>query len=63
MTILIIEDKESMAQMLVQAIEAEGYEVVWVRDGREGLQKFKETKIDLVVTDLKLPHKSGLEIL
>ncbi|HLB01539.1 MAG TPA: sigma-54 dependent transcriptional regulator [Nitrospiria bacterium] len=63
LTILIIEDKESMAQMLVQAIEAEGYEVVWVRDGREGLQKFKETKIDLVVTDLKLPHKSGLEIL
>ena len=62
-TVLIVEDKESMAQMLSQAVEAEGYEVVMARDGREGIQKLKQGKIDLVVTDLKLPHKNGLEVL
>ena len=62
-TVLVVEDKESLAQMLSQAIEAEGYEVVVAFNGREGLQKFKEQQIDLVVTDLKLPHKSGLELL
>lgn len=59
----MIEDKESMGQMLVQSMESEGYRAVWAKDGREGLQKLKETKVDLVVTDLKLPYKSGLEIL
>jgi len=62
-TILIVEDKESMALMLSQAVEAEGYEVIVARDGREGIQKFKESRADLVVTDLKLPHKNGLEVL
>ncbi len=61
--ILVIEDKESMAQMLMQAIEAEGYRMTWAKEGREGLQKLKETKIDLVVTDLKVPYKGGMEIL
>ena len=61
--ILVVEDKESMAQMLSQALQAEGHHVIPARDGREGLQKFRESKVDLVVSDLKLPHKSGLEIL
>lgn len=61
--ILVIEDKESMAQMLSQALQAEGHQVIVARDGREGLQKFKESKLDIIVSDLKLPHKSGLEIL
>jgi len=61
--ILVIEDKESMAQMLSQALQAEGHRVVVARDGREGLNQFKESKLDLVVSDLKLPHKSGLEVL
>lgn len=61
--ILVIEDKESMAQMLGQALRAEGHEVVTARDGGEGLAKFLEGKFDLVVSDLKLPQKSGLEVL
>jgi len=61
--ILVIEDKESMAQMLSQALQSEGHQVIVGRDGREGLEKFKESKVDLVVSDLRLPHKSGLEVL
>ncbi len=62
-TVLIVEDKESMAQMLSQAIEGEGYKTILARDGREGIQKFKDNQVDVVVTDLKLPYKSGLEVL
>lgn len=61
--ILVIEDKESMAQMLSQALQSEGHRVILGRDGREGLEKFKESKVDVVVSDLRLPHKSGLEVL
>jgi DNA-binding NtrC family response regulator len=62
-TILIVEDKESMAQMLSQTLETEGYHVIWAKDGEDGIEKVKETKVDLVVTDVRLPHKSGMEVL
>jgi DNA-binding NtrC family response regulator len=62
-TILIVEDRESLAQMLSQALSGAGYQVVWAKDGREGITKIREVKVDLVVTDLKLPYKSGLDIL
>ncbi|HUK55806.1 MAG TPA: sigma-54 dependent transcriptional regulator [Nitrospiria bacterium] len=61
--ILVIEDKESMAQMLSQALQAEGHQVIVGHDGRDGLEKFKGSKVDLVVSDLRLPHKSGLDVL
>ncbi|HEY5649241.1 MAG TPA: sigma-54 dependent transcriptional regulator, partial [Nitrospiria bacterium] len=61
--ILLIEDKESMAKMLNQALRSGGHEVVVAKDGREGIQKYKEKKVDLVVTDLKLPYKTGMDVL
>jgi DNA-binding NtrC family response regulator len=62
-TILVIEDKESMARMLRDALESEGYGVVSAGDGMEGARYLKENRIDLVITDLKLPEKDGIEIL
>lgn len=62
-TILVIEDKESMAEMLKETLESEGYGVISARDGVEGIRHLKEGKIDLVLTDLKLPQKGGIDIL
>lgn len=62
-TILVVEDKESMAAMLKETLESEGYKVVSAGDGLEGINYLKEGKIDLVLTDLKLPHKDGIEVL
>ncbi len=61
--ILIVEDKESMAQMLRETLEAEGYSTVIARDGLEGTKLIRETRFDLVLTDLKLPKKDGIEVL
>ncbi len=62
-TILVVEDKESMAAMLKETLESEGYKVVSAGDGLEGINYLKEGKIDLVLTDLKLPHKDGIDVL
>ncbi len=62
-TILVIEDKESMIDMLKQTLEAEGYQVVPARDGSEGIKKLADERIGLVLTDLKLPKKDGFEVL
>ena len=62
-TILVVEDKESMAAMLKETLESEGYKVVSAGDGLEGINYLKEGKIDLVLTDLKLPQKDGIDVL
>ena len=61
--ILVVEDKDSMAQMLKETLELEGYEVTIARDGAEGISRVREGKVDAVLTDLKLPKKNGLEVL
>ena len=62
-TILIIEDRASMAGMLKEAIEAGGFRVVTAKDGTEGMSLLKEERFDLVLTDLKLPGRDGIGIL
>jgi DNA-binding NtrC family response regulator len=62
-TILIVEDKDSMARMLQETMETVGYHPLIARDGTEGIRKIRENKIDLVLTDLKLPKKDGMEVL
>ncbi len=62
-TILVVEDKESMLEMLKQTLEAEGYQVISARDGSEGIRKLSDERIGLVVTDLKLPKKDGFDVL
>jgi DNA-binding NtrC family response regulator len=61
--ILVVEDKESMSQMLKETLELEGYEIIIARDGAEGIRVIRENKADIVLTDLKLPRKDGIEVL
>ncbi len=62
-TILIVEDKESMLDMLKQTLEGEGFRVIPARDGAEGIRRLSDERIGLVLTDLKLPKKDGFEVL
>lgn len=62
-TVLIIEDKGSMGSMLDQTITAEGYSTILTKDGTDGIRIINEEKVDLVITDLKLPGKDGIEVL
>lgn len=62
-TILLVEDKESMAEMLRETLEAEGYHVTIARDGAEGIRMIRDGYFDLVLSDLKLPKKDGIEVL
>jgi two-component system NtrC family response regulator len=61
--VLVIEDKKSMAEMLARTLEEEGYRAVTAPGGEEGLALAQTSRVDLVLTDLKLPGISGLEAL
>jgi DNA-binding NtrC family response regulator len=61
--ILIVEDRDSLRRMLEAALGQEGYEVESAADGLSGIRLIGERPFDFVLTDLKLPDVSGLEVL
>jgi two-component system copper resistance phosphate regulon response regulator CusR len=63
MRILIVEDETKVAQALQEGLEREGYEVTVAGTGEEGYYLLDARTFDLVVLDLMLPGRSGLEIL
>ncbi len=60
--ILIVEDESDMLNGLRDNFEYEGYQVIAVKDGEEGLKRATADKPDLVVLDVMLPKISGLEV-
>ena len=61
--VLIVEDERKLAQVLSSALEAEHYDVVVAATGEDGFFRANAEPFDLVVLDLMLPGRSGLEIL
>jgi two-component system, OmpR family, copper resistance phosphate regulon response regulator CusR len=61
--ILVVEDERKLAEVLASALEAEHYEVVVERTGEDGFFRANAETFDLVLLDLMLPGRGGLEIL
>jgi DNA-binding NtrC family response regulator len=63
-TILLVEDKESLATMLCEALRGDGYEVVWARTVQEALRALRDRgRYAVVLTDLRLPGGTGVQVL
>jgi len=62
-TLLIIEDEAKMRRLLELNLSEDGFTVYTAADAEAGLNTLRQEKIDLVVTDLKLPGMNGLELL
>jgi two-component system copper resistance phosphate regulon response regulator CusR len=61
--ILVVEDERKLAQVLASALKAEHYEVVLAPTGEDGFFRANAESFDLVLLDLMLPGRNGLEIL
>lgn len=61
--ILVVDDEMKMRRVLQMMLQKEGYEVVTAKNGEEALQKVEEENFDLVVTDMKMPGLSGIDLL
>jgi len=59
--ILIIDDDVQILDMLRQTLECEGYEVVDATNGKEGIRLYRENPADLIITDIIMPEKEGIE--
>ena len=61
-SVLVIEDEESFIEALVVGLKREGFLVTVARDGLEGLELFERSRPDLILLDLWLPKKSGIDV-
>ena len=59
--ILIIDDDVQVLNVLHYALVCEGYEVLKASNGKEGVKLYREDPVDLIITDLIMPEKEGLE--
>jgi CheY-like chemotaxis protein len=59
--ILVIDDDVQVRQMLKQTLERAGYEVVDAADGAQGIRLYRDEPTDLIITDILMPEKEGIE--
>jgi CheY-like chemotaxis protein len=62
-TILFIEDDKPIAEMYARVLEREGYQVEFAYNGTEGLKKAQQKHYDLILLDIMMPEKTGIEVL
>jgi CheY-like chemotaxis protein len=59
--ILVIDDEPQVRAMLRQMLERGGYEVLEAEEGRAGIKLYQEQAPDLIITDILMPGKEGIE--
>lgn len=62
MRVQVIEDEPKLAQLLLDYLAAANYDTDWVANGREALARFQAFNPDLVLLDLMLPGRDGLDV-
>jgi DNA-binding NtrC family response regulator len=61
--ILVVEDNVDMQKALLTALKRAGYDITITADAFEGIDEFKKGAYELVITDMKMPDKTGIELL
>jgi DNA-binding response OmpR family regulator len=61
--LLIVEDEKNLCILYKEELTAAGYKVTAVTDAEAALKHIKSKKFDLIVTDIRMPKKNGIELI
>lgn len=61
--ILIVDDDSSIRALLRELLEEEGYQVEEANNGKQGVSSYRANPADLVITDILMPEKDGVELI
>ena len=59
----MIDDESEIRKLFIQKLAGRGYEIIEACDGKQGLKLYRENHPDLVITDLIMPEKEGIEMI
>ena len=59
--IMVVEDDKAVRELLREILKRAGHEVIAARNGKEAIALYQETPADLVITNILMPEKEGLE--
>ena len=59
--ILVVEDDDDVRGLIITMLEGAGHRVIHASNGVDGIKKYKNEVIDLVITDIMMPEKDGIE--
>ena len=62
-TLLFVDDEENIQRSLQRVFHREGYNILTASSGKEGLEKIAQNKVDLILSDHKMPQMTGVEFL
>lgn len=62
-SILVIDDDVQILWVIRKILEKEGHKVISAQDGKMGLQLYRNAPYDLVITDMIMPNKSGINLI
>lgn len=60
--VLVADDEQDIREILQYVLNAEGYEVTTAKDGQEAIDKARQVKPDLIILDIMMPRKTGVEV-
>ena len=61
--ILVVDDEEPMRKLLDEMLTIFGHEVVTAVDGQDGIERLQEERFDVIISDLSMPRKTGVDVL
>ena len=61
--ILVVDDERSMRELLAIVLRREGYEVLLAENGRSAVSLLEREPVDLLISDIKMPDLSGVDVL
>lgn len=62
-TILVVDDEAMIRNLLEKILTKEGYKIILAKDGQEALDIINTKKVDIVISDMKMPRMNGLDLL
>ena len=61
--VLVVDDERSMRELLTILLARDGYDVLVAEDGRSGLEILRKERIDVLITDIRMPEMNGVDVL
>ncbi len=63
LTVLVVDDEPDLREILREKLEWEGFKVIEAENGKQALEKFNANKIDMVLSDIRMPGGDGITLL